>query len=121
MEITEIIPYGEITEITSSESTRKFEVGVKILGSGENFWLGQKFWVGAKILGSGENFRQFSKSACWHVGMLACWHLHPGVTVAHKQFSKSACWHEGMLACRHVGMLACRQVGMLAFASRGHQ
>ena len=30
---------------------------MKILGSGENFGLGRKFWVGAKILGLGENFR----------------------------------------------------------------
>ena len=36
--------------------------GAKILGSGENFWLGEnlrlgrKFWVRAKIFGWGENF-----------------------------------------------------------------
>ena len=35
---------------------RKFWVGVKILGSGENFRLGRNFLLRAKILGWGENF-----------------------------------------------------------------
>ena len=45
---------------------------MKILGWGENFRLGRKFWVGAKILGSGENFKgihgQIPKESSFGVG-----------------------------------------------------
>ena len=38
---------------------------MKILGLGENFWLGQNFLVRAEIFGSDDNFRFGRKYCIW--------------------------------------------------------